>query len=335
MESQEHPHPPPQPPNMSLGPISYHSMMAPTTARLPSNNNNNDNNVNTNTAWEGLKPYELASDSAKKKRGRPRKHSLDANIALGLAPTPTHASSSSTEPSKKSRGRPLGSGKKQMDPLGTGGTSFTPHVIFVDIGEVTLIAYNASKCDIIAKVMAFCQQAPRTVCILSANGAIRNATFQQAAISGGTVTYEGQFEIISLSGSILPFESNSGCIRMGSLSVSLAGSDGRVMGGAIAGVLTAASQVQVIAGSFIADSKKSSSNYMKSGPSSTPSSQMLTFVSPLAPTSPTSQGPSTESSDDNENTLFSKGLGLYNNASQPIHNVPMYHHQVWAGQTHQ
>lgn len=38
--------------------------------------------------------------------------------------------------------------------------------------------------------MAFSQEGPRTVCILSANGAICNATLRQPALSGGTVAYE-------------------------------------------------------------------------------------------------------------------------------------------------
>ena len=43
--------------------------------------------------------------------------------------------------------------------------------------------------DIASKVMAFSQQGPRTVCILSANGAICNVTIRQPATSGGTVSY--------------------------------------------------------------------------------------------------------------------------------------------------
>ncbi|XP_072059142.1 uncharacterized protein [Arachis hypogaea] len=42
----------------------------------------------------------------------------------------------SSEPlAKKHRGRPPGSGKKQMDALGAGGIGFTPHVILVESGE--------------------------------------------------------------------------------------------------------------------------------------------------------------------------------------------------------
>lgn len=44
--------------------------------------------------------------------------------------------------------------------------------------------------DVASKIMAFSQQGPRTICILSANGAICNVTLRQPATSGGTVTYE-------------------------------------------------------------------------------------------------------------------------------------------------
>uniref|UniRef100_A0A6N2L6H0 AT-hook motif nuclear-localized protein n=1 Tax=Salix viminalis TaxID=40686 RepID=A0A6N2L6H0_SALVM len=44
--------------------------------------------------------------------------------------------------------------------------------------------------DIASKIMAFSQQGPRTICILSANGAICNVTLRQPAMSGGSVTYK-------------------------------------------------------------------------------------------------------------------------------------------------
>ena len=60
------------------------------------------------------------------------------------------------------------------------------------------------------------------------------------------LTLQGQFEIISLSGSFSLSEENGARSRAGGLSVSLAGSDGRVLGGGVAGMLTAASPVQVL-----------------------------------------------------------------------------------------
>lgn len=57
---------------------------------------------------------------------------------------------------------------------------------------------------------------------------------------------QGQFEILSLSGCFLLSESGGELIRTGGLSVLLAGPDGHVLGGGVAGVLTAASAVQVL-----------------------------------------------------------------------------------------
>lgn len=55
---------------------------------------------------------------------------------------------------------------------------------------------------------------------------------------------QGRFEIISLTGSFLRSESNGSSGPSG-LSVSLAGADGRVLGGGVAGMLMAATPVQV------------------------------------------------------------------------------------------
>lgn len=44
--------------------------------------------------------------------------------------------------------------------------------------------------DVATKIMAFSQQGPRAVCILSANGAVSTVTLRQPSTSGGTVTYE-------------------------------------------------------------------------------------------------------------------------------------------------
>lgn len=56
---------------------------------------------------------------------------------------------------------------------------------------------------------------------------------------------QGRFEILSLSGSFMPTENQGTRSRSGGMSVSLASPDGRVVGGGVAGLLIAASPVQV------------------------------------------------------------------------------------------
>ncbi|XP_016483714.1 AT-hook motif nuclear-localized protein 10 isoform X2 [Nicotiana tabacum] len=220
-----------------------------------------------------------SSEQMKRKRGRPRKYGPDGSMALGVN-SPSVAAAGSLSPqepvtssaaqalsagpasptsSKKARGRPPGSSKKQQmdNSFGSTGFGFTPHIITVKTGE-----------DVASKIMSFSQNGPRAVCILSASGAISNVTLRQAATSGGTATYEGRFDILSLSGSFLLSEIGGQRSRTGGLSLSLAGSDGRIFGGCVAGVLTAASPVQVIVGSFISDARKESksANHFEASP---------------------------------------------------------------------
>ncbi|ERN13289.1 AT-hook motif nuclear-localized protein 1 isoform X2 [Amborella trichopoda] len=125
------------------------------------------------------------------------------------------------------------------------GAGFTPHVITIAAGE-----------DITMKIMSISQQGPRAICILSANGAVSNVTLRQPDSSGGTLTYEGRFEILSLSGSFMLSEFGGTRSRTGGLSVSLASPDGRVIGGGVAGLLLAASPVQIVVGSFLPTEQK-------------------------------------------------------------------------------
>ncbi|CAN1842662.1 AT-hook motif nuclear-localized protein 3 [Linum perenne] len=215
----------------------------------------------------------------KKKRGRPRKYGPDGKLTTALSPTPISAAVpisrdySSPSPAswkRGSRGRGLHSVKKQhrtqYETLGkklkltlklflnlncliliqgngvaySVGANFTPHVISVNAGE-----------DVMMKIMSFSQQSARAICILSANGTISNVTLRQPTSSGGTLTYEGRFEILSLSGSFMPTDVGGTKIRSGGMSVSLAGPDGRVVGGGLAGLLIAAGPVQAVVGSFL------------------------------------------------------------------------------------
>ncbi|CAK9214786.1 unnamed protein product [Sphagnum troendelagicum] len=193
----------------------------------------------------------------KRKRGRPRKYTstdTEGNViplSLPLSASPTAGTPSSLS-ERRGRGRPLGSGKKQQLAAlgvvlaGSAGQNFTPHILTIAAGE-----------DVATKIMSFAQHGSRAVCVMSANGAISNVTLRQQSSSGGTVTYEGRYEILSLSGSyLLQDTGGGGRLRTGGLSVSLAGTDGRVIGGGVAGLLVAASPIQVVVGTFISDPGK-------------------------------------------------------------------------------
>ncbi|KAH7519571.1 hypothetical protein FEM48_Zijuj08G0051100 [Ziziphus jujuba var. spinosa] len=197
----------------------------------------------------------LATGTAgKKKRGRPRKYGPDGTVTMALSPMPISSSAphggDHFSSGKRGKGRSGGSEFKQhkrvgMEHLGEWnacniGSNFMPHIITVNAGE-----------DVTMKVISFSQQGPRAICILSANGVISNVTLRQPDSSGGTLTYEGRFEILSLSGSFMPTESQGTRSRSGGMSVSLASPDGRVVGGGVAGLLVAASPVQVVVGSFL------------------------------------------------------------------------------------
>ncbi|KAL3645690.1 hypothetical protein CASFOL_010870 [Castilleja foliolosa] len=199
-----------------------------------------------------------SGETVKKKRGRPRKYGPDGpppKITLKLSSTVSGSTTPSTYPispgEKPRRGRPRGSGWKQkLAPLGdwmktSAGLAFTPHVLHIGVGE-----------DIAEKILAFAQQRPRALCVLSGSGSVSAVTLGQPTTSAGSVTYEGRFEILCLSGSYLVAEAGGPHNRTGGISISMCSPDGHMIGGAIGGRLIAANHVQVVACSFIYDGSK-------------------------------------------------------------------------------
>ncbi|CAN7023385.1 hypothetical protein IGI04_023800 [Brassica rapa subsp. trilocularis] len=209
------------------------------------------------------------SDLTKKKRGRPRKYAPDGSLnprasRPTLSPTPISSSipfsgdynhhshwkrgkaqQQHVDIIKKSHNFEYGSSPAPPPPPPPPGLScyvganFTTHQFTVNAGE-----------DVTMKVMPY-SQGSRAICILSATGCISNVTLRQATTSGGTLTYEGRFEILSLSGSFMPTDNGGTKGRSGGMSISLAGPNGKIIGGGLAGMLIAAGPVQVVMGSFI------------------------------------------------------------------------------------
>ncbi|CAN6362248.1 unnamed protein product [Urochloa humidicola] len=242
---------------------------SPTPSPPPAEAGQGGDATATPLAWSlgGDKPSEAAGDNGMQTAGQ----SEHANLSSG-----------------RRRGRPRGSGRRQiLATLGewyalSAGGSFTPHVIIVGTGE-----------DVAGRIMSFSQKGPRSICILSANGSISNVTLRQPDSSGSTFTYEGRFEILQLMGSFTMAE--EGRRRTGGLSVSLAGPDGRVVGGVVAGMLRAASPIQVIVGSFLPNSLKQHQRRMSLQQQAPPApalpapvapSPMLTAAMPISQAAP-------------------------------------------------
>nr|CAA10643.1 SAP1 protein [Antirrhinum majus] len=179
------------------------------------------------------------NESVKRKRGRPRKYGTPEQAAAAKrlsAPKKRDSASGVASVSSAS------SKKSPLAALGNMGQSFSPHIITVAAGE-----------DVGQKIMMFVQQSKREICVISASGSVSSASLRQQASSGGSVTYEGRFDILSLSGSFIHAEFGG---RTGGLSVCLSSSDGQIIGGGVGGPLTAAATIQVIVGTFVVETKK-------------------------------------------------------------------------------
>ncbi|XP_019192097.1 PREDICTED: AT-hook motif nuclear-localized protein 14 [Ipomoea nil] len=228
-----------QPPNPSLT-----AATSPTNGIAP-----NSAAASSHAVYPGSVPSAVSSplETVKRKRGRPRKYGSAEQAAV--AKRMSSASSSISPPKKREQGL-LGGGarggtshsftkRSQLSAFGDAGRGFTAHIINVVAGE-----------DVGQKIMAFAQQSKHEMCILSVSGTISNAFLLQP---GGNVTYEGRFDILSLSGS---YARNGPGRKTGGLSICLASGDGQIIGGGVGGPLIAAGPIQVIVGTFAIDKKK-------------------------------------------------------------------------------
>ncbi|KAK4421847.1 AT-hook motif nuclear-localized protein 29 [Sesamum alatum] len=142
--------------------------------------------------------------------------------------------------SRRPRGRPPGSKNKPKPPIIV--TRDSPNALRSHVLEVS--AGN----DIVESVSVYARRRGRGVCVLSGSGTVANVTLRQpAAPAGSVVTLHGRFEILSLSGTVLPPPAPPGS---GGLSIFLAGGQGQVVGGSVVGPLMASGPVVLMAASF-------------------------------------------------------------------------------------
>ncbi|KAJ0987132.1 hypothetical protein J5N97_005488 [Dioscorea zingiberensis] len=150
--------------------------------------------------------------------------------------------SSSAAQTRRPRGRPPGSKNKAKPPIivtRDSPSSLRSHVLEVSTGA-----------DVIESLSEYARRRGRGVCVLSGGGAVVNVALRQPGASppGSVVaTLRGRFEILSLTGTVLPPPAPPGA---GGLTVFLAGGQGQVVGGSVVAPLVAAGPVVLMAASF-------------------------------------------------------------------------------------
>lgn len=143
-------------------------------------------------------------------------------------------------PSRRCRGRPPGSKNKPKPPVIL--TRESPNALRSHVLEVSAGA------DIVDSLSVFARRRGRGVSVLSGTGTVDDVTLRQPADpSGNAVTLHGRFEILTLSGTVLPPPAPP---NAGGLSIFLAGGQGQVVGGIPVGPLMASSPVVLMAASF-------------------------------------------------------------------------------------
>uniref|UniRef100_A0A7N0UUW1 AT-hook motif nuclear-localized protein n=1 Tax=Kalanchoe fedtschenkoi TaxID=63787 RepID=A0A7N0UUW1_KALFE len=144
---------------------------------------------------------------------------------------------------RKPRGRPPGSKNKPKPPVVI--TKESPNAMRSYMLEVS------SGSDIVDSISNFASRRHHGISVLSGSGAVTNVILKQAtgggAASGGAISLQGRFNILSLSGAFLPAPSPAG---VSGLTVYLGSGGGQMVGGTVAGPLVAAGPVMVMVAAF-------------------------------------------------------------------------------------
>lgn len=137
---------------------------------------------------------------------------------------------------RRPRGRPQGSKNRPKPPIIVKRDS--PNVLRSHVLEV------ADGADVLECVTEYTSRRRRGISVLSGGGALASVALSPALPGSAVVTLRGRFEILSLTGTVLPLPAAGG------LSVFLAGGHGQVVGGSVAGPLVATGPVVLMVASF-------------------------------------------------------------------------------------
>ncbi|XP_042480492.1 AT-hook motif nuclear-localized protein 28-like [Macadamia integrifolia] len=154
---------------------------------------------------------------------------------------------SSGETVRKPRGRPPGSKNKPKPPIVITRDS--------DAAMRPVILELSAGTDVVEMVSQYARRRHVGLCILSGSGTVANVTLRLPVPHASTLILHGPYEILSLSatflGSSVSTSKSSSSTSISSIMITLAGTQGQVFGGTVAGSLTAASNVVLVATSFV------------------------------------------------------------------------------------
>lgn len=178
-----------------------------------------------------------SSDSKDKDYSSPPDRDHHTPTDSGTGGTTSSGGGNST---RRPRGRPAGSKNKPKSPIII--TSDSPNALRSHVLEFSAGA------DIIESISNYARRRGKGLCVLSGSGTVVNVNLRQpASPSGSIVSLHGRFEILSLSGTVLPPPALPG---VGGLSIFLGGEQGQVVGGNVMGPLVASGPVILMAASF-------------------------------------------------------------------------------------
>ncbi|GAV62115.1 DUF296 domain-containing protein [Cephalotus follicularis] len=146
--------------------------------------------------------------------------------------------------SKKPRGRPPGSKNKPKPPI----------IITKDSDSAmkpVVLEISAGSC-VIDAVIKHARRHHAGISIISASGSIATVTIRHPLTPVPSLSLHGPFNLLSLCGSFLGSSKSASMLpSASSFGITLAGTQGQVFGGIVAGRVVAASAVTVLAATFV------------------------------------------------------------------------------------
>ncbi|XP_008774997.2 AT-hook motif nuclear-localized protein 28-like [Phoenix dactylifera] len=203
---------------------------------------------------------ECVSDEVdSKSSGESKRQKMEENRekALVVAAAAAGGDGASIEVVKRPRGRPPGSKNKPKPPVvitreAESSAAMRPHVLEIPSGH-----------DVVDSLARFARRRNLGICVLAGTGAVANVALRQPSLPvppphgavlpvGATIGFHGRLEILSISATFLPpaMAALSPASAAASVSISLAGPQGQIVGGTVAGPLVAAGTVVVVAAAF-------------------------------------------------------------------------------------